>query len=84
MASFPAPTGCGAFFVSEPVTFLENIMGVTPTQWMVRVFWKGFAVWAAKPGNDTRAANMVANILERVAKASETVGEVDPGATEIA
>jgi hypothetical protein len=38
---------------------------------MVRIFWLGFARWAATPGNDERAAVFVANMLERAVVATE-------------
>lgn len=43
----------------------------TVQQWLMRVFWMGFARWAATPGNDDRAAAFAAHILEQVVAASE-------------
>jgi hypothetical protein len=43
----------------------------TINQWMIRVFWMGFARWAATPGNDERAATFAAYMIENMIAASE-------------
>jgi len=40
-------------------------------QWAWNVFLKGFALWAARPGNEDRAASTAADLIEEFVAARE-------------
>jgi hypothetical protein len=52
----------------------------TISEWLLKAFWAGFAKWAAVPGNDARAADFMAYIIENIVASVEASREEAPAA----